>query len=147
MVRKLLLCSLEQNKLEQATEVFHSMGKSTKEEPATRYLAFKLALKIGDHDLASECLENLGHKSSSDPRYLYACCLDARNAGNRICAIKSLEQLAMKHEFSPSGPIHFPALLRTLIRLQMPALSGEDDVDSLCRTFESGNSPPVESIY
>ncbi|RYP44678.1 hypothetical protein DL768_008881 [Monosporascus sp. mg162] len=59
--------SLQTNKLEQATEVFHSMGKSTKEEPATRYLVFKLALKTGDHDLASELAASIHNDALNEP--------------------------------------------------------------------------------
>lgn len=136
--RKLLLCLLEQNKLEDAAETFHSMDESTREEPMTLYLGFKLGLRMGDHQLASQCLESLSEQTPKDPRYLYACTVDARSAADKIISIKSLEHLSTRHELSPSSPVHIPALLRSIIRLQKHALDGEECAGSLCHTFERG---------
>lgn len=133
-----MLCSLEQNKLEDSMEIFHSMDESIREEPPTLYLGFKLALRSGDRLLASKCLEGLSEQSPKDPRYLYACSVDARGAGDKIFSINCLEQMSMTHELSASSPIHFPALLRAIIRLQIQALSGQECADGLCYTFERG---------
>ena len=146
MCRKLLLCLLEQNKFDEATDVFRSMSQATRNEPLTMYLAFKLALRTGDHELASECLERFAEQSPDDPQYLYACCLDARSVGDQVQTVKSLNLLSAKYEFSSSSPIHFPALLRTLIRLQVKTLSNPGGADSLCRTFERGKTPPSLTV-
>jgi hypothetical protein len=144
--RKLLLCALQKNDVENAKEVFRSMAEHTKSQPMTMYLAYKLALRSGDRDLASRCIEGIGAASSKDPQFLYACCLDAQESGNKLCALEALKQLAERHEFGKPGPVHFPALLRVTIRLQLTILNdgslreGEQGlaVDDLCETFEGG---------
>ncbi len=138
MTRKLLLCLLEQNKLEDAAETFYSMDESTKGELLTLYLGFKLGLRRGDHELAAKCLEDINSISGSNPQYLYACCVDAQTAGDKFYAMKSLEHLSMRQGSLSSSPIHFPALLRSLIRIQTQVLSGEECADVLCHTFERG---------
>lgn len=136
--RKLLLCLLEQNKIDAANETFHFLDESARREPLTLYLGFKLALRHGSHELAAQCLEGLNEQSPNDPQYIYACCVDARSAGDKKYAAKSLEYLAAKPEFGQSSPLHFPAVLRSLIRLHMQTLSDNERADSICCDFENG---------
>ena len=140
VLRKLLLCLLDQNKLDEATDTLHSMSETTQSEPLTIYLAFKLALRTGDHELSSECLERFVEQSPDDPQYLYACCVDARSVGDQTQTIKSLDILATKYDFNSSSSIHFPAVLRTLVRLQMKTLQDPMRAECVCQTFERGMS-------
>lgn len=143
--RKLLLCALERNDLDGAKEALFSMSDVAKDQPMTVYLAHKLAVQSGDWDLAAECIERISRSSSSDLKFLYACCLEAHTSDDKLSALKALKVLADKHEFNADSPIHLPALLRVIIRLQMSMLSeGSADIDrellaeDLCHVFEGG---------
>ncbi|KAK7977888.1 hypothetical protein PG996_003939 [Apiospora saccharicola] len=143
IARKLLLCSLERNDLDGAKEALFSMSDVAKEQPMTIYLAHKLAVQGGDWDMAAECIERISQSSSSDLKFLYACCLEAHASDDKLSALKALKVLADKHEFNADSPIHLPALLRVIIRLQMSMLSkGSVDTDrellaeDLCHVFE-----------
>ncbi|KAI1106803.1 SPO22-domain-containing protein [Jackrogersella minutella] len=142
--RKLLSCALQRNNLNDAAEVFRSMSESARREPMTLYLAYKLALRNGDRDMASDCLRHISEVSSNDPQYLYACCIDAQEAENKMCAIEALQHLIQKCEYSSSGAVHLPALLRVVIRLETSLMNDQghiDDlsslVDDICQVFES----------
>lgn len=111
----------------------------------TAYLAFKVALKQEDVDGASRCLEQISEASSSDPQYLYACCLEAQQAQDRISTIKALQHIVHNHRLS-SDSIHLPALLRVLIRLEVSVLNDEQEdnvakkgllVEDLCNVFKT----------
>jgi hypothetical protein len=112
----------------------------------TMYLAYKLALRNGEEELAARCLESISASSSTDLSFLYACCMEAQECGNKICALQALRQLSEKHQFSQPGPVHFPALLRVMIRLQVSILNEEGlsetdrgyTIQDLCETFEGG---------
>ncbi|KAI2632325.1 meiosis protein SPO22/ZIP4 like-domain-containing protein [Hypoxylon sp. NC1633] len=144
IVRKLLICALRRNSLDDAAEIFRSMSELTKREPMTLYLAYKLALRSGDREMASDCLRYISETSSTDPQYLYACCIDAQEAEDKICAIEALRHLIQKSEHSSPGAIHLPALLRVVIRLEIslvndPERSNEDLdqlVEDICQVFE-----------
>ncbi|KAK7920786.1 hypothetical protein PG985_008808 [Apiospora marii] len=143
LARKLLLCALERNDLDGAKEALFSMSDVAKEQPMTIYLAHKLAVQGGDWDMAAECIERISQSSSSDLKFLYACCLEAHASDDKLSALKALKVLADKHEFNADSPIHLPALLRVIIRLQMSMLSdGSADIDrellaeDLCHIFE-----------
>ncbi|KAH8205291.1 hypothetical protein TruAng_000538 [Truncatella angustata] len=114
--RKLILCALERNDLDTAREVLMSMDEGTRSQPMTIYLALKLALRIDDSELAS---------------------------GDKVCTLKALKLLAERNGFGQDGEIHFPALLRSIIRVQSSFLEARDAavdteivVDDLCKTFE-----------
>ncbi|KAK2055776.1 SPO22-domain-containing protein [Colletotrichum caudatum] len=125
--RKLILCALGQNDTERARQVFHNMAEAAQNEPMTRYLMYKVALRSTDCELASECLERIGSAAGQEPDFLYACVLEAQQAGNRICAMQAMKQLAGKVEFSEASPVHLPALLRCNIRLAISVMEGEKD--------------------
>lgn len=122
------------------------MNDATLNEPMTAYLAFKLALKHEDSDGASRCLNQISETSSSDSKYMYACCLEAQQALDRITTIKALQHIVLKREFNSSNSIHLPALLRVLIRLEVSVLEDEREVDTdknwlvedICNIFKAG---------
>ncbi|XXG97783.1 hypothetical protein Hte_004096 [Hypoxylon texense] len=144
IARKLLICALQRNHLDNATEILQSMSESARREPMTLYLAFKLALRSGDREMASDCLRQISEVSSKDPQYIYACCIDAQEAEDKICAIQALQHLIQKSEYSCPDAVHLPALLRIVIRLETSLLDdqGQSDADrqsllnDICQVFE-----------
>lgn len=141
-----MCCALQRNNLENAAEIFQSMSDSTKREPMTLYLAYKLALRCGDRGMASDCLRHISEASSKDPQYLYACCIDAQEAEDKMCAIEALKYLIQKSEYSSSDAVHLPALLRVVIRLETSLMNEKDCkdadcsllIDDICQVFEGG---------
>ncbi|KAK1544778.1 hypothetical protein CPAR01_02280 [Colletotrichum paranaense] len=115
--RKLILCALGRNNAERARQVFHGMSETAQNEPMTRYLMYKAALRSSDQELAAQCLERVALSAPEDPNFLYACVLEAQQAGDKVCAMQAMKQLVEKFEFSETSPIHLPALLRCNIRL------------------------------
>ncbi|KAL2875833.1 sporulation-specific protein 22 [Colletotrichum sp. CLE4] len=123
--RKLILCALGRNEIERARQVFHSMSEATQNEPMTRYLMYKAALRSSDQELAAECLERVALSAPDDLNFLYACVLEAQQAGDKVCAMQAMKQLVEKFEFSDASPIHLPALLRCNIRLAVSVAESE----------------------
>ncbi|KAI8625467.1 SPO22-domain-containing protein [Xylariaceae sp. FL1651] len=143
MSRKLLLCAIHINDLATAGEVLRTMNEITLREPMTAYLAFKVALKQGNGDSALQCLTQISEASPPDPRYLYACCLEAQQAHDRLSTIEALRHIALKHQLHSSS-VHLPALLRLLIRLEVSELNEKHKVstdqhllvDDVCKAFK-----------
>ncbi|KAK7980960.1 hypothetical protein PG989_013417 [Apiospora arundinis] len=142
LARKLLLCALERNDLDGAKNALMSMSDVAKAQPMTIYLAHKLAVQSGDWDMAAECIEIISQSTSTDLKFLYACCIEAQASDDKLSALKALKALADKHEFNADSPIHLPALLRVIIRLQLSMLSEDSAevdkgllVEDLCHIF------------
>lgn len=120
----------------------------------TLYLAYKLAIRHGDHDVASQCIEKLSAVSPKEPKFIYACCLEAQQSGNKACALQALKTLANEHGLRKGNEIHFPALLRVIIRLQINLLNDggladtehERLVDDLCNVFEGGRLSGMDKM-
>ncbi|KAH9898758.1 meiosis protein SPO22/ZIP4 like-domain-containing protein [Xylariomycetidae sp. FL2044] len=129
IARKLLLCALQGNRLDSALEVLQSMSEATKQEPMTAYLAYKLALRSGNREMANECLQTVSDGPSQDLKFLFACCLEAQQMEDKMCALQALQQLAKKKELETSNGIHFPALLRVLVRLHLSMMNDKSDQD------------------
>ncbi|EXF81759.1 hypothetical protein CFIO01_04807 [Colletotrichum fioriniae PJ7] len=123
--RKLILCALGRNDTERARQVFHGMSEVAQNEPMTRYLMYKAALRSSDQELATQCLERVALSAPGDPNFLYACVLEAQQAGDKVCAMQAMKQLVEKCEFSETSPIHLPALLRCNIRLAVSVVESE----------------------
>ncbi|KXH33815.1 hypothetical protein CSIM01_12068, partial [Colletotrichum simmondsii] len=123
--RKLILCALGRNDDQRARQVFHSMSEAAQNEPMTRYLMYKAALRSSDQELAAQCLERVALSAPGDPNFLYACVLEAQQAGDKVCAMHAMKQLVEKFEFSEASPIHLPALLRCNIRLAVSVVESE----------------------
>ena len=110
----------------------------------TRDLMYKFAVRSGDRELASECLE-LVTKASKNNDFLYACVLDSHHSGDNVVVIEAMKKLAEKYEYSEATPVHLPALMRCMIRLLYTLLESaregidhEDVVQELCNTFNNG---------
>ncbi|KAI1506177.1 meiosis protein SPO22/ZIP4 like-domain-containing protein [Biscogniauxia marginata] len=145
ITRKLLLCALQRNDLGAASEAFDSMTDTTKQEPITMYLAYKLALRNEDREMALEYLGRISESSSKDLRYLYACCVDAQKKNDKHCTLEALRHLVKRYDYASLGDIHLPALLRLLIRMEISLLNEQDQTDDnrhsliedLCGVFEA----------
>ena len=151
--RKLIICFLARQDMSSARDVFGSMSEACKDEPMTRFLMYKVAIRADDADLAVDCLRVIS-SSSKDPTLLYACVLDGQQVGNRHFALAALQLVLEKQgTFENHGPgstcaVHLPSLLRSTISLTSELLNGskhpegspeaESNVDKLCRFFEGG---------
>ncbi|KAK6210675.1 sporulation-specific protein 22 [Pestalotiopsis sp. IQ-011] len=66
-------------------------------------------------------------------------------SGDKLCTLKALRLLADKYDFQRDQDIHFPALLRSIIRVQVSLLGPDEKtdidpliiIDDICRTFEA----------
>ncbi|KXH62229.1 hypothetical protein CNYM01_13887, partial [Colletotrichum nymphaeae SA-01] len=152
--RKLILCALGRNDAEMARQVFHSMSEAAQNEPMTRYLMYKAALRSSDQELAAQCLERVALSAAGDPNFLYACVLEAQQAGDKVCAMQAMKQLVEKFEFSETSPIHLPALLRCNIRLTVSVVESEKGarerqsaVEEVLVLFEGGEKVTFIGFY
>lgn len=121
----------------------------------TRFLMYKIALRCQEPELASECLRIISNSTNKEPTLLFACCLDAQQAGNKYQTLAAL-QLVLEEYGHGTPTIHLPSLLRLTIGLmhsvidtapasdyvevQQPEGSsdGEVTVEKLCKLFELG---------
>jgi hypothetical protein len=139
IARKVMLAALQRNELDTAREAFYQLPTSTQNEGMTRYLAYKLALKSGDIQLAKECLSILAKQPDKDERYLYACVLDAQQSSDRKMTVAAFQALVDQ----PPNSAQLPALLRCTARMLMEELDNlidkplEEVTTELIRLFET----------
>ena len=127
MLRKIIQFALSRQDYGAARNAHSQMTQSGKDEPVTRYLMYKVALRSGDTDFgkhiigidtfsaddaAAECLYYICRSSAKDATLLYACVLEAQSAGSKRQAIDALRRVLDKYEHSAPSGIHLPALLR-----------------------------------
>ncbi|KAI5927886.1 meiosis protein SPO22/ZIP4 like-domain-containing protein [Camillea tinctor] len=144
ITRKLLLCALQRNDFSTALDVLDSMSDTTREEPRTMYLVYKLALANNDHEMATDYLGRISNSSPQDLRYLYACCVDAQKKNDKHITLEALRHLVRRYDDTSPGDVHLPALLRLLIRLEVSLLNEQDQtegsrrslIEDLCGVFE-----------
>lgn len=146
--RKLLLCALARQDIGRAREIYTSMPTIVQSEPLTRFVMYKIAIRLGEVGLAAECLEHINSKSDRDSPLLYACVLDAQQVGNKKLALAALQLVLEKYSFTAPSNVHLPALLRITIGLKAMLLDApgstdvddevETSVDQLCSLFEGG---------
>jgi hypothetical protein len=146
-----MLCALGTNDLEKAREVFHRLPEAAQNETLTRYLMYKVAVRCAERELATECLGIVARESKQDQNLLYACVLDAQEAGDKRCAVEALKVLILRHEHHRASDIHVPALFRCTVRLLCSVLKSEEEdpsgyvdatiANDLCVVFEEGRLP------
>ncbi|KAI9055545.1 hypothetical protein LZ554_000492 [Drepanopeziza brunnea f. sp. 'monogermtubi'] len=146
--RKLLLCALARTDIGSAREIFSSMSDAAKNEPMSRFLMYKIAVRCQETDLAAECLQLIGSASTKDPKLLYACVLDAQQAGDRVQTLAAL-QLVLENCGYDAPSINLASLLRLTISLMVQILEetskrpndaeeAEAMVEKLCMMYEKG---------
>lgn len=133
-----MITAMERNDLESARTAFFQMPAQAQNDNMTRYLAFKLALRTEDYELATDSLATILRHSDSDQTFLYACVLEAQQSTSKQMAIVALQAILEK---SPPG-IHLPTLLRCTVRLMISGLESLDRpldqvMAEILRVFES----------
>ncbi|GAB1313483.1 sporulation-specific protein 22 [Madurella fahalii] len=141
--RKLLLCALARNSLDAAVSIIHTMSQQSWNEPMTAYLAFKVAIRVEDREMAEKCLETVA-QAPDHIDYLGACIAESQKAGDIHCAIAALKKLQSGYEYKEPNPVHLPALFRCTIRLLNLLTStsgtgtgGDGIVNDLCEQFDA----------
>ncbi|KAA8565380.1 hypothetical protein EYC84_011087 [Monilinia fructicola] len=143
IARKLLLCALGRGEFDCARDVFGSMSDTAKEEPLTRFLMYKIAIRSGDVELAAECLEKVT-SCSEDPTLLFACVLDAQKAGNKNIVLDALWMVLDKCGYGAREDVYLPSIIRTIIILLVGVIESEgsptnktgENIEKLCKLFE-----------
>jgi hypothetical protein len=108
----------------------------------TAYLAFKVAVRVEDREMAEKCLETVA-QVPDHVDYLGACIAESQKAGDIMCAIAALKKLQEKYEYKEPNPVHLPALFRCTIRLlnlleDRPGPDVDGIANDLCLEFEAG---------
>ncbi|CCT61743.1 related to transcription factors [Fusarium fujikuroi IMI 58289] len=144
--RRLVLCATSCSDAETAFSAFHSMPKSTQDEPLTRYLMFRVSLLNWDHDLGRQCVEFLGKfaEKSQCRDILYACIRDAQHVGDKLMTLEALKAVAETFDDEGSLTINLPSILRCTIRLihSLESQGGSEGdaspelAEETCRIFE-----------
>jgi tetratricopeptide (TPR) repeat protein len=139
--RKLLLCSLATSDFPMARSVYSEMSASAQTAQETQYLMYKIGLRSGDADLASECLEKIYQQSAKDATLLYACVLEAQHTGQRSQAVSAMQLVLEKYNYGSPPGVNLPALLRCTARLLIagledPGSAVDSAVDAVCKLFD-----------
>lgn len=148
-LRKLLLCTLARKDVGSAKEIFNSMSDSARNEPMSRFLMYKIAIRGGDTDLAAECLQAISSDSrkSQDLTLLYGCILDAQQVGDKLQTLAGLQLVLEKSNYGAQTEVHLPSLLRLTIGIMVAVLEEVSEhgttnalctIDKLCTAFEKG---------
>lgn len=122
---------------------YFDMAPGTQQDPMTQYLMYRVAIRSGDAELASKCLENVAASSSVSLELLYACVADSQRVGNKLTVIEAMKKLAEVHDYEHPGQLHLPALFRCNIMLLHGLLADKEQdkisvVGDLCEMFEAG---------
>ena len=148
----MLLCAIERQDDNGAADALNSMPSKAKDEPMTRFLMYKIAIRTNRLDDASECLQAIFSSPTTDPSLLYACCLHSIEGHDKKMTLSVLQLVLDKFDYCPPTPVHLPSLLRITIGLtsslleQSSTVSDTDEletlVDKLCKLFEGGMNIP-----
>jgi hypothetical protein len=122
------------------------MTELAQNEPMTRFLMYKIAMRCQEAEFAAECLHVISSSSAEDPTLLYACVLDAQHLGNKRQALAALQLVLEKHDYGVPATVNLPSLLRITIQFSVSVLNestkGSEDADAieerLCKLFEGG---------
>lgn len=140
--RKLMLNAFARGDAATAREAYFGMPESGKAAAATKYIMYKVALRMNDAELASESLEGVLKTASKDSSYLYACALEAQSSGNRRQVIAVLQQIADHCKHDSPNMAHLPTLLRSTAKLIMVEMENgnapkDEALPELCKIFEA----------
>lgn len=137
------MCALARNDCDSAKAAYAGMTPDAQEDPITQYLMYRVAIRSGDSDIASQCLKNVAASSHANTELLYACVADSQRVGNKLTVIEAMKKLAEVHDHGHPGQLHLPALFRCNIML-LHGLLSDKEVDSsliiadLCGMFDAG---------
>ncbi|KAK0108478.1 hypothetical protein ONS95_003281 [Cadophora gregata] len=148
--RKLLLCALARKDIGSAREIFSSMPSAAQNEAMTRFLMYRIAVRCDEQELAAECLQIISSTSNDDPKLMYACVLDAQQAGNKSHTLNALQHVLEKSTYETTS-VNLASLLRLTITLTVQALDEaskkqnnsaefEATLEKLCTMYEKGSA-------
>lgn len=133
-----------------ARDVFNRMSETARDEPMSRFLMYKIAVRCNDAELAAECLLKVAAASTTDPTLMYACCLDAQQIGNKEQVLLSLQLVLESSTQKPSASLHLPSLIRLTIGLMESVVDEnikngrsselESTVERMCVAFEKASA-------
>ena len=148
LYRKLLLCALATEDFGNTRDIYGSMSEVAKNEPMTRFLMFKIAIRCEETEFAAECLQIISSSTSKNPTLLYACVLDAQQMGDKPQTLAALQLVLEKFGYGAPSSIHLPSLLRLTIGLTVALIDkskvvegsskADEIVEKLCKLFEGG---------
>lgn len=135
--RRAMLTALTRDDFPAAKATFFQMPQSAQDDPLSRYLAYKVALRSTDYGWGTEHLEVILRGSDDDQTLLYACALEAQKSTSRTMAVAAMQAIIEK---MPQA-LHLPTLLRCAVRLlitDMDQLERRPDecVAEVLRLFE-----------
>ncbi|KAF7916982.1 uncharacterized protein EAE98_010413 [Botrytis deweyae] len=151
--RKLLLCALNRGDINSARDIFTSMSDCAKEEPLTRFLMYKIAIRSEKVELAAECLEKVA-SCAEDPSLLFACVLDAQQVGNKKHVLDALWMVLDKCGYCAQENVRLPSIIRMIIVLLIGMIDAEntsssyarENIEKLCKMFEKALSAVQKSL-
>lgn len=119
------------------------MAPETQHDPITQYLMYRVTIRSGDVELASECLESVAAASDTSMELLYACVAESQRVGHKVLAVEAMEKLIEIHKYEQPGQVHLPALFRCTIMLLHGLLSDQEVnrdevIVDLCKVFDKG---------
>ena len=137
MFRKAIAMATAKEDFDTARQAFFQIPETAKNESITRYLTFKLALRMSDYEFARESLNVIATHANRDPTFLYACVLEAQQSHMRHIAVVALQAILDKQPVTT----HLPSLLRCTTRLLVVELetlerSQGEVVEEILRIFE-----------
>ncbi|CZS99376.1 related to SPO22 Protein involved in completion of nuclear divisions during meiosis [Rhynchosporium agropyri] len=146
--RKLLICALSKKDIESARGIFSSMPSAAQNEAMSRFLMYKIAIRCDEEELAAECLQIINAASPNDPKLLYACVLEAQQAGNKRQTLAAL-QLVLDKSTYETAAVNLASLLRLTITLTVQTLDDaaknrsdptefDNTLEKLCAMYETG---------
>ncbi|KAF2497692.1 SPO22-domain-containing protein [Lophium mytilinum] len=150
IARKMILCALARQDWEAAGDAFAQMSEFGKAEAMTRYIMYKVSLRSGDAELATQCLDIVCQQSTKDATLLYACVLDAQQTGDKRQAVVALQKVLAKYDYGAPAGVDLPALLRCTVRLLSPLLVengkiNQDVAEELSKVFEGAAAKATTS--
>lgn len=124
--RKAMIVSLDLGRAELAVNYWKRMPMQNQDEPVSRYLLYRVAVRLSDEELAEQCLDKIMGTADDDSSYLYACIQETVQQEKKYFCIKILRRiLDHKNASSTSTTTIVFVLLRCMVKLCMDLLDGE----------------------
>lgn len=128
-----------------------SLSKPARKDALTQFLMFKVAIRSKESDIAADCLQDIANANATTYELLYACVLEAKDAGDRFVAITAMQIISQRCDYTESDALNVPCLIRCTIRMIEELLKDrnftKDGVevasftDKVCELFERGTVP------
>lgn len=135
--------ALKHNDIPSAREAFFNMPAASQNDPASAYIAFKLALQSNDQDLASTSLRAIVKQTDRDPAFLYASVLDAQQSKMKNMALAALKAII---EQKPPG-VQLATLFRCTARLLIAEMdTAQQDINLIAQEVVSIFEMSAKSI-